>query len=204
MAHRNSKSSNQSDSKHNFWAPGQAYLLAVITLVLGFATGYLFRGSGQPPAPTITSSSSQETSIPSPEPTVGPMLRQLQQTPRDAALLAQIGNTYYDARNYTQAIEYYRRSLEIRPENVNVRTDLATATWYNGDADGALKEFDRSLQYDPTHSHTLFNVGIVKWKGKNDIQGALASWNKLLATNPNYSDRPKVLQLMEQLKSGGA
>lgn len=134
--------------------------------------------------------------------TVEPTLRQLQQTPNDPALLAKIGNTYYDAKEYPKAIDYYKRSLEIKSDNVNVRTDMATAIWYAGDADGALKEFERSLRYQPNHGHTLFNIGIVKWQGKNDIQGALASWNKLLELNPNYPERQRVEDLIQQLKLG--
>ena len=132
----------------------------------------------------------------------GLLLAQLQQRPNDANLLASIGNLYYDSQVYPQAIEYYRRSLNIIPTNPDVRTDMGTAMWYSGDADGALKEFATSLSYNSTHNGTLFNRGVVLMQGKHDAKGAIASWQKLLQVNPNYPDRPKVEQLIAQAKSG--
>lgn len=185
-----------------YWSSSQAYILAAITLFVGFAAGYFFHGSGQTSTQAPVAPASQTATMPGVDASVAPMLRQLEQTPRDPALLAHIGNTYYDAKDYPKAIEYYRRSLDIKPDDVDVRTDMGTAIWYAGDADGAIKELEKSLQYQPNHGHTLFNIGIVKWQGKNDTQGALASWNKLLALNPNYPDRPRVEQLIQQVKAG--
>jgi tetratricopeptide (TPR) repeat protein len=73
--------------------------------------------------------------------------------------------------------------------------------WYSGDADGAIKQYEQSLKFQPTHAQTLFNMGIVKWQGKKDGKGAIQVWEELLATNPNYSERPKVKQLLDQVKS---
>ena len=53
-----------------------------------------------------------------------------------------------------------------------MRTDMATAMWYSGDADGAIKQYEQSLKFQPTHAQTLFNMGIVKWQGKKDGKGA--------------------------------
>ncbi|HWR35047.1 MAG TPA: tetratricopeptide repeat protein [Clostridia bacterium] len=193
----------QATPPQGYWSASQAYILAVITLVVGFAAGYFFHGSGQTVTP-ISSSTPQVAMPPSQDAMVTPLLRQLEAMPRDPALLAQIGNTYYDAKDYANAIEYYRRSLENKPDSVDVRTDMGTAMWYSGDPDGALREFEKSLQYQPNHGHTLFNRGIVRWQGKNDVQGALASWNQLLASNPGYPERQKVEQLIRQLKSEGS
>jgi tetratricopeptide (TPR) repeat protein len=132
---------------------------------------------------------------------VGPLLQQLQTRPNDTDLLVNIGNSYYDGQEYAKAIEYYQKALKIRPEEVNVRTDMATAMWYSGDADGAIKQYEQSLRFQPTHAQTLFNMGIVKWQGKKDAKGAIKIWESLLASNPNYPDRPKVQQLLDQVKT---
>ncbi len=205
-------------SKSIAWNPKQAYILALITLVVGIGIGWLLHGSytdtptvaaNTQPAPT-----SGALQVPSFAQTTGrlssddinkaaaPMLAQLQQRPNDANLLASIGNLYYDSQVYPQAIEYYRRSLNIIPTNPDVRTDMGTAMWYSGDADGALKEFATSLSYNSTHNGTLFNRGVVLMQGKHDAKGAIASWQKLLQVNPNYPDRPKVEQLIAQAQSG--
>ena len=69
-----------------------------------------------------------------------------------------------------------------------------------GNADAAIAEFQKSLSYEPNKANTLFNLGIVEWQGKMDIDKAAATWQKLLDTNPNYEGKDKVLELMAQAK----
>ena len=57
-----------------------------------------------------------------------------------------------------------------------------------------------TAKFQPPHAQTLFNMGIVKWQGKKDGKGAIQIWEKLLASNPSYPDRPKVQQLLDQVK----
>jgi len=131
-----------------------------------------------------------------------PLLESLKSDPNNPDLLVRIGNIYYDVKQYPEAIDYYERSLKVQPANADVRTDMATAYWYSGNADTALAEFNKALAYQPNKANTLFNIGIVKWQSKKDAAGAIAVWQKLLDTNPNYEARDKVQQLIEQAKSG--
>ena len=128
-----------------------------------------------------------------------PLVEQLKADPGNARLLAQIGNTYYDTQQYPSAIDYYQRTLQVAPKDASVRTDMATAFWYTGNADTAIAEFNRALGDEPNKPNALFNLGVVQWQGKMDVKGALATWQRLLDTNPNYDGRAKVLELMEQV-----
>ncbi len=130
----------------------------------------------------------------------GPLREKLKTDPANTGLLENIGNIYYDAQQYPTAIDYYQRALKIQPANTDVRTDMATAYWLTGDADNALAEFNKSLSYDPNKPNTLLNMGIVKFEGKMDINGAIAAWEKLLKANPNYENKDRVAQLIAQAK----
>jgi cytochrome c-type biogenesis protein CcmH/NrfG len=130
----------------------------------------------------------------------GPLIEKLKADPQNSELLANIGNVYYDTHLFPGAIDYYQRALKIEPTNTAVRTDLGTAYWFNGDADSAIAEFKKSLSYEPNKANTLFNLGIVQWQGKMEIDKAVATWQKLLDTNPNYEGKEKVLELMAQAK----
>ena len=129
-----------------------------------------------------------------------PLLDKLKSDPNNADLLTNIGNAYYDTQQYPIAISYYQQALKLQPQNTGVRTDMATAYWYTGDADTAIAEFNKSLSYEPNKANTLFNLGIVEWQGKMDIDKAVATWQKLLDTNPNYEGKQKVLDLIAQAK----
>jgi tetratricopeptide (TPR) repeat protein len=129
-----------------------------------------------------------------------PMIEKLKADPKNPDLLVNVGNSYYDAQQYPVAVDYYGRALEIKTSDAAVRTDMATAYWYMGDTDRAIAEFNKSLSYEPNKANTLFNLGLVKWRGKMDVNGAVADWEKLLATNPNYEGKDKVEQLIAEAK----
>jgi tetratricopeptide (TPR) repeat protein len=193
------------------WTGTQAYVLAVIGLLLGIFVGYLLRGPG--PAQGFPAGQSAESAgaVLGPEVTpqqlkavadkqAEPVLGLLKLKPSDPALLAQAGNIYYDAQQFKEASDYYARALEGDPKNTDVRTDMATAYWYLGDANRALTEFDRILKQQPNKANALLNRGIVRWQGKMDVNGAVADWESLLKTDPNFARRSNVEQLIAQAK----
>jgi cytochrome c-type biogenesis protein CcmH/NrfG len=206
----------QSPSPTSNWTGTQAYVLAVICLVIGVALGYLLRGSASPttgvtqaaaaaaPAGMGESSGMGGTqSAPTPEQLkhmadvqAQPLLEQLKSSPNDATLLYKVGSTYYDAQQFTAAIEYYEKAAKVNPNALDLRTDLATAYYYAGDADRALGEFDKVLKIDPKFGNALFNQGMIRWQAKMDIKGAVDSWKKLIETNPNYENRAQVENLI--------
>jgi cytochrome c-type biogenesis protein CcmH/NrfG len=196
------------------WTRSQALLLSVLCLLAGIAGGWLIRGS-QIPAPTTSPKAASLSppaamgASPMPAPTrlkemagaqAAPLLNKLKSDPANPDLLAGIGNLYYDAREYPTAVDYYQRALQAKPSDVAVRTDLGTAYWFMGNADSALAEFNRALTYAPNNPNTLFNRGLVKWKGKMDSAGAIADWEKLLAANPNYEQKKNVEQMIAEAR----
>lgn len=206
-------------SSNTTWTGVQAYTLAVVCLLLGMAGGWLIRGSQSPTMPagaeTATApggmggSPSGPGTNAQPNPAqmkqmadtqAAPLIEKLKSDPNNPELLASIGNFYYDAQQYPTAVDYYGRALKAKPSDAAVRTDMATAYWYMGNADTAIAEFNKSLTYEPNKPNTLFNLGLVKWQGKMDINGAVADWEKLLATNPNYEGKDKVEQMIAEAK----
>lgn len=198
------------------WTSVQAYVLAVICLLVGIAGGWFIRGSQSPAAAAAEMASGSAPAMgnanagaqtPTPaemqkmaDTQASPLIEKLKADPTNAGLLENIGNIYYDTQQYPTAIDYYQRALKVQPANTGVRTDMATAYWYTGDADTAIAEFQKSLTYEPNKANTLFNLGIVEWQGKMNIDKAVATWQKLLDTNPNYEAKDKVRDLMAQAK----
>ncbi len=202
---------NNNQGNDSPWTAREAYLLAMVTLFVGLIAGYLFHGSSAPstttaaPAPVSGNAPAPDT-LQSPEQLkvmLQPMLDAARTSPADPKPLIEIGNAYYDHKFYPQAIEYYQKALALKPDDINVRTDMGTAMWYSGSPKEAVAEFEKSLKLDPNHAQTLFNMGIVKLNGLNDAKGAAAAWQRLLDTNPNYPDRQKVLDMMQKAKAQG-
>ena len=170
--------------------------------------GYIFRGSS--PAPVVgatspgTSAPAAPGAMPSAEslqPLAAPLLAALKADPKNFETLVQLGNLYYDHRIYPEGIEYYTRALELRPNDVNVRTDLGTAFWYSGFPEKAVAEYEKSLAVDPTHANTLFNLGIVRSEGLRDPAAAITAWEYLLKSHPEYPEKQRVLELIAKARN---
>jgi cytochrome c-type biogenesis protein CcmH/NrfG len=207
----------------NYGTSTQAFALAAVSLVLGVCGGMLVRrATTRTVTPQVMTAPEQAPVASAPTPAsfgsvaampsaqelkqaadqqATPLLEKLRTDPTNATLLTNLGNIYYDAKQYSTAIEYYERSLKARPADTSVRTDMGTAYWYNGDADTAIAQFQKALSYEPTKADTLFNLGVVEFQGKHDAKKAIATWQKLLDTNPGYENKERVRQLMAQAQN---
>src|SRR5581483_11838956 len=200
------------------WNSLQAYLLAALSLLLGVALGYLFRGSASSVAQAASGAapaavSQQDSSMQRGQQAeaqaalaqaAAPLLEAVNKNPNDFDSLVKLGNVYYDGQQYPTAIEFYEKALALHPDNPDVRTDMGTAYWYTGNADKAIEEMETSLKYRGGHPQSLFNLGWVRWQGKGDTKGAVDAWEKLLKANPNYPQKEKVEQYIAKAKEHGA
>ena len=134
-----------------------------------------------------------------------PLLEKLKGDPNNSDLLLQVGKIYKSTHQFKEAAGYYDKALQVDPKNVAVRTAMASCLYYNGDVDGAISQLQQALHYDPKDANSLFNLGMIKWQGKQDSKGALAAWQQLLKSNPQLSaDRKaQVQKLMADVQMKG-
>jgi tetratricopeptide (TPR) repeat protein len=116
----------------------------------------------------------------------------------------QLGNLYFDAERYDDAIKWYGDALKLAPKDVNVSTDLGVAYYYSNQPDKALQQFDQSLKLDPRHAKTLLNVGIVKAFGKQDLDGAGEAWKQVIAIAPDGPEGQAAKRALDSLTSAHA
>jgi cytochrome c-type biogenesis protein CcmH/NrfG len=179
--------------------------------VVGLAIGYLFRGSQSPAAPPQPAANAQAAPT-NAQPAAGamgghmpsleemkqmadkkaaPLLEKLKGDPNNSDLLIQVGNIYKSTHQFKEAASYYDKALQIDPKNVAIRTEMASCLYYNGDVDGAISQLQQSLRVDPKDANSLFNLGMIRWQGKQDSKGAVAAWQQLLKSNPQLSAERK-------------
>lgn len=207
------------------WQPIQLALMCVMCLAAGGVAGYLLRGPAplQSPAARAVATSTptqaigesasqmQTQQMPHKMPTLDdmkrmadvkavPLLAKLKSDPKNPQLQNQIGLIYESAHQFKEAAGYFERSLQYDPKNIGARADYASCLYYTGDVDGALAQLDKSLAYDPKHAGTLMNIGIIKWRGKNDVDGAVAAWEKLLEDHPDFPQKDMVQHMIAQAK----
>jgi cytochrome c-type biogenesis protein CcmH/NrfG len=124
-----------------------------------------------------------------------------EQNPRDPKPRVDLGNLYFDAERYGDAITWYEDALKINPSDPNVSTDLGVAYYYTNQPDKAVAQFERSLAVDPKHTKTLLNLGIVKAFGKQDLAGAAEAWRQVVALAPNSPEGQAAKKALEGLQN---
>lgn len=195
------------------WTPRQVALLAIVCLILGLVGGYYLPIGkaanaarpaavvGGPSAPHPAATLEQMRAVA--EAKSAPLLEKLRSTPNDPALLAQVGAIYSSMHQFKEAAQYYDKSLKLDPKNIPIRTELASSLYYDGDVDGALAQLDQALKYDSKDTNSLFNLGVIRWKGKHDAAGAIAAWQTLLKAHPDLERRATVERMIAEAKTGG-
>ena len=146
---------------------------------------------------------------PSPVPDVQPVdaaraaeLRAAAETaPDDAQVRVDLGNLYFDARRFEDAIPWFEAALVLNPEEVDVSTDLGVVYYYMDDIDRALSQFERSLEVAPTHAKTILILGIVRAFGKQDLQGAIEAWEEVQRVAPGSREAIAAAEALEQFRA---
>ena len=119
----------------------------------------------------------------------------------NAAPRVELGNLYFDAEQYDEAIRWYGDAIKISPKDVNVSTDLGISYYYSNQPDKALEQFKHSLAIDPKHGKTLLNVGIVKAFGKQDLDGAALAWQEVIKIAPDSREGQAAKRALDSLQS---
>lgn len=166
----------------------RAIPLNVETATAPALSGPPARGSAQQPAPPVDMARVEQ------------LQAEIKNNPRNYEALVELANIHYKQKNFQDAIAYYSKALEIRPGEIDVRTDLGTMLFYANRYDEAINEFKKVLAVKPDNPQTLFNIGVAMLHGKNDPQAALQYWEKLVETNPNYPEIGFVKEQIQALK----
>jgi cytochrome c-type biogenesis protein CcmH/NrfG len=152
----------------------------------------------QPASPVPTGQSSQPPQLDNAA--VQQFMKQAAADPSSPAPKIALGNLYFDAERYPEAAQWYEDALKGDPKNTDVSTDLGVSYYYMNQPDRALAQFDKSLQIDPKHIKTLLNVGIVRAFGKQDLTGAAAAWEQVVALSPSSPEGQQAKRALDAMK----
>jgi tetratricopeptide (TPR) repeat protein len=177
-------------------------------LIVGWVLGVQQAESGRAPAAVAqqaaaaapADSGGQTRAVPLDENKVKALRDVINADPKNHQARVQLGNLYFDAERYEDATEWYNEALKIEPRDPDVSTDLGVSYYYLNQPDRALKQFDHSLSINPKHAKTILNQGIVLAFGKQDLEGAAASWRKVVEVAPGSPEAEAARRALEGMK----
>jgi tetratricopeptide (TPR) repeat protein len=187
-----------------------AYVVAGICfgIILGWVIGtQQARRSGPAPAPAAAAQPGGTVQQQAPvldEGRVQALNTILKGDPKNVNATVQLGNVYFDAERWGDAIKWYERALELDPRNADASTDLGVSYYYSNKPDEALAQFEKSLAISPTHTKTLLNKGIVLAFGKQDLKAAATEWQKVVDLAPESPEGQAARRALEGIRSAHA
>ncbi|HSK70054.1 MAG TPA: tetratricopeptide repeat protein [Pyrinomonadaceae bacterium] len=118
--------------------------------------------------------------------------------PNDFTILTKLGNAYFDLEQFETAEKWYLLALQQK-EDINVRTDLGITFIERKEPDfeRAVKEFQTSLQSDPKHEQTIYNLGVAYFK-KGDKENLEKTITRLEEINPKSELAGRLRQISSQ------
>lgn len=122
-------------------------------------------------------------------------------TPELLRGMLQAARTSLFEGRYQEAIAAYRAVLKRDPDNVDAMTHLALIVAMGGHADAALETFERALAIDPNYPPALLYRGQVLLESKQDVAGAIRSWEKFVAVVPAGEERDRVTRLIAETRA---
>ncbi len=182
----------------------------VAGIAFGLIAGWIIGTEQAKPAPSPAPQTASAPASPSSSNTraqivddakVNALTSVAEREPNNAEPRVELGNLYFDAERYDDAIKWYEQAVKLKPNDANLSTDLGVCYYYTNQPDKALARFDASLKIDPKHVKTLLNLGIVKAFGKQDLAGATQAWEQVIAIDPNGPEGQAAKRALDTLRS---
>jgi hypothetical protein len=112
------------------------------------------------------------------------LVKVTQAEPQWSSAYAALGATYYAEAKLKEAIESYRKAIEIEPGNATALAGMGLARVMKGDRDG-VREIERAIKTDPNCAVAHLDLAIVysQSKSKKDWSRAEEEFKKAIQMN---------------------
>jgi Tfp pilus assembly protein PilF len=98
-----------------------------------------------------------------------------------------LGVYYNDNGRAGEAIEQFKKAIEINPRYAMAHNNLGIAYTKNGMLNEAVYEYEQALAINPRHAKAHYNLGVIYFR-QGDFDRAMVKFKDAIALNPNYTE----------------
>lgn len=102
---------------------------------------------------------------------------------RIAIAHSRLGELYLVAEDPERAVREFERALEVRPDFLDIRANLAEALMEVGELDRARSELEDVLEQNPSLTGARLRLGVVH-KRQGRVDAAVREWERCLEDDP--------------------
>lgn len=108
----------------------------------------------------------------------------LKASPRDTELLSRLADAYFDKKQFDEAVKYYKKVIELKPDDASTYNEIGLSLHYQGKSAEGVKYIDEGIKKNPYFQKIWLTKGFILAYGMGDINGAKEAWEKTKALNP--------------------
>jgi len=97
-----------------------------------------------------------------------------------------LGNEYFKAANYPEAIKQFRRALELKPDYDLAIINMANSYRRMGQDDAALAGYEHYVTIDPKNAYVRYQIGEI-YLDRKELERAEAAFDQALEIDPKLA-----------------
>lgn len=156
---------------------------------------YGFGGDGDEGAVAADQQAEAGAAVPLDTERVSELMAVVDQDPKDAFALFELGESFFQANQWEAAITWFSKLLELDPNNVHALTDVGTSNFELGRMDEAEQTWLAALQLAPDDAQVHYNLGFLYANVEPpDFEAAIREWERVVQLEPE-SDLAQTVQV---------
>jgi len=140
-------------------------IIGIVVLVAAIALFAIMTGSPYKPQQSAVSTPNRTAQPGGPLVDINPNrltpMGELGVDMKDPAALAELGDRYFESRNYGQAIELYKKVIELKPDDMDTYNDLGLAYFYSKQSELAVTTLKKGTEVMPSFQRIWLSYGFV-------------------------------------------
>ena len=85
----------------------------------------------------------------------------VEKKPESTQLLSELGDAYFEVKQFREAIPIYARVAELNPQDADAHNDLGLSLFYTGAREEGLASVTKAIEADPTYKHAWLSMGFI-------------------------------------------
>ncbi len=128
------------------------------------------------------------------------LTKAIKKSPTNIFFLNNIGISYYNLKNYSEAEYYFKRALDIEPKHINALNNLANLKNDLNLIDEAKELYKKSIELNDNLLEPHHNLASL-FQSTGELEKAVYHYEKVLGINPKFTKADRGISMMTKYSS---
>ena len=134
---------------------------------------------------------------------VAALMQKISADPQDAKSLRELGNMYYTAQDFPNALVFYKKVVDVAPTDDDAWVAVGAASFNAGDVESARDSWLKASTVNPKNQEALYDLGFAYLAQKTpDNEKAKATWQQVVALDSTSQWAKDAQNMLQQHLSG--